>query len=138
MSEGYQKAYQESINNPEQFWDEAAGEIKWYKKYSKVLDDSDKPFYRWFPDGELNTCYNAIDYHVETGRGNQVAVIYNSPVTNTLKKFTYKELLEQVARFAGFLIASDVEFKVPSTVEDESTLAEIRASIKKMQSRTQL
>jgi propionyl-CoA synthetase len=104
----YQKAYDQSINNPEIFWDGAAGDVIWYKKYTKVLDDSRKPFYRWFIDGELNTCYNAIDYHIEQGRGDQAAIIYDSPVTGVVKKITYKELRDDVARFAGALKANGI------------------------------
>jgi len=84
MGVEYKKAYDESINSPDTFWDKAASEIIWSKKYSKVLDDSKKPFYRWFVGGELNTCYNALDYHIEQGRGDQTAVIYDSPVTGTV------------------------------------------------------
>jgi propionyl-CoA synthetase len=73
------------------------------KKWDKVLDDSKKPFYSWFAGGELNTCYNALDYHVENGRGDQTAIIHDSPVTNSVTKITYKELLEQVSKFAGAL-----------------------------------
>jgi len=104
----YHKAYEESIRNPEQFWGRAAEEVAWYKKYTKVLDDSQKPFYRWFVEGELNSCYNAVDYHVENGRGEQVAIIYDSPVTNTIRKFTYNELLDNVSRLAGILMAYGV------------------------------
>jgi propionyl-CoA synthetase len=99
----YQKMYDESIKNPEKFWGEAAKEVHWYKLYSKVLDDSRKPFYRWFVGGQLNTCYNALDRHVESGRGNQPALIYDSPVTDTIATFTYKEMLEKVSIFAGAL-----------------------------------
>ncbi len=99
----YQKAYDESIKDPDRFWDQAAGEVVWNKKYDKVLDSSRKPFYRWFTGGEMNTCYNAVDLHVEQGRGDQVAIIYDSPVTGTVKRITYRELREQVARFAGAL-----------------------------------
>jgi propionyl-CoA synthetase len=99
----YQKAYDESINSPDRFWGRAAQDVVWSKKYTKVLDDSQKPFYRWFINGELNTCYNAIDYHIEQGRGEQTAIIYDSPVTNTIKKITYSELRDEVARFAGAL-----------------------------------
>jgi propionyl-CoA synthetase len=99
----YQKMYDESIKNPEKFWGEAAKEIHWYKPYTKVLDDSRKPFYRWFVGGQLNTCYNALDRHVESGRGNQPALIYDSPVTDTIATFTYKEMLEKVSIFAGAL-----------------------------------
>ncbi len=99
----YQKVYDESINNPEKFWSDAAKAIHWYKPYTKVLDDSKKPFYRWFVGGRLNTCYNALDRHVESGRANQVALIYDSPVTDTIEKFTYKEMLDKVSVFAGTL-----------------------------------
>jgi propionyl-CoA synthetase len=103
MAGEYQKAYEESLNSPDTYWEKAAGNIEWYKKYEKVLDDSNKPFYRWFTGGELNTCYNALDYHVENGRAGQDALIYDSPVTGTKKKFSYKELTDYVAKFAGVL-----------------------------------
>jgi len=99
----YQDLHQRSIEDPEGFWGDAAAEITWYKKWDKVLDSSNPPFYRWFVGGELNTCYNALDRHVENGRADQIALIYDSPVTNTIKKFTYRELLDQVSRFAGVL-----------------------------------
>jgi propionyl-CoA synthetase len=99
----YQKAYDESINSPDTFWDRAAQDVVWYKKYTRVLDDSRKPFYSWFVGGELNTCYNALDYHIEKGRGEQVAIIYDSPVTGVTRKITYRELKDEVARFAGVL-----------------------------------
>ncbi|HXK65484.1 MAG TPA: AMP-binding protein, partial [Spirochaetota bacterium] len=99
----YQKVYDESINNPEKFWSEAARNIHWYKPFTKVLDDSRKPFYRWFVGGQVNTCYNALDRHVEGGKGNQVALIYDSPVTDTIAKFTYKEMLDKVSIFAAAL-----------------------------------
>ncbi len=99
----YDEIFQRSVTDPEAFWGEAAGNISWYKKWDKVLDDSNKPFYRWFTGGELNTCYNAVDRHVEAGRGDQTAIIYDSPVTKQVRKITYKELLEQVSRFAGVL-----------------------------------
>ncbi len=103
MAGKYENNYQESIDSPETFWGAAAEDVRWYKKFTKVLDDTNKPFYRWFPGGEMNTCYNAVDYHVENGRGDQVAVIYDSPITGTVKRFTYRELLDRVARFAGVL-----------------------------------
>ncbi|MBI5100969.1 MAG: propionyl-CoA synthetase [Nitrospirae bacterium] len=99
----YQEIFDRSIKDPAGFWGEAAGAIDWYKKWDKVLDDSNVPFYRWFTGGELNTCYNAIDRHVERGRADQVAIIYDSPVTNTIQKFTYAELLDMTAGFAGGL-----------------------------------
>jgi propionyl-CoA synthetase len=105
----YQQAYQESIINPEEFWGEAAKEIQWHKPFQKVFDDSRKPFYRWFTGGELNTCFNAVDYHVENGRGAQTAIIYDSPVTNTITRISYKELLRLVSRFAGVLSSHGVK-----------------------------
>ena len=68
MANQYDEVYQESMNDPEGFWGKAAEDIHWYKKWDRVLDDSDKPMYRWFVGGELNTCYNALDYHVERGQ----------------------------------------------------------------------
>ena len=86
------------------FWDEQAKAIAWVKKPKKILDDSNSPFYKWFPDGTLNTCYNTIDRHVLSGRGEQDAIIYDSPVTNTKKRITYSQLQYQVSQFAGALI----------------------------------
>ena len=99
----YKEIFERSIKDPTGFWGEAAGLIDWYRKWDKVLDDSRKPFYRWFAGGELNTCYNALDRHVKGGRANQIALIYDSPVTNTIEKFTYSELLDMVAQCAGAL-----------------------------------
>ncbi len=99
----YADVYTESVQNPESFWGRAAQDIKWIRKWDKVLDDGNQPFYRWFAGGELNTCYNALDYHVENGRRNQAAIIYDSPVTHTIRQMTYGELLDQVSRFAGAL-----------------------------------
>ena len=109
MPNAYDEAYRRSLEDPEGFWGEIAEDVRWIKKWDKVLDDSNKPFYRWFVGGELNTCFNAVDRHVEEGRADQVALIYDSPVTgNTVRKFTYKELQDQVARFAGVLVANGV------------------------------
>lgn len=105
----YESIYQKSLANPEQFWAEVAENVHWFKKWDKVLDDSQKPIYRWFTGGKINTCYNALDYHVENGRAQQTALIYDSPVTNTIKSFTYRELLDQVALFAGVLTDLGVE-----------------------------
>ncbi len=99
----YEELFRKSIDDPEGFWGEAAEGITWYKKWDKVLDDSSMPFYRWFTGGQMNTCYNAVDRHVEGGRAEQTAIIYDSPVTGSLQKFTYRQLLEQVSRFAGVL-----------------------------------
>ncbi len=99
----YEEVFRRSITDPNGFWGEAAEEISWYKKWDKVLDDSNPPFYRWFKGGELNTCYNALDRHVENGRGDQAAIIHDSPVTNSVTTITYRELQNKVARFAGVL-----------------------------------
>jgi propionyl-CoA synthetase len=108
MTDPYEIAYQQSIKDPNAFWAKAAEDCHWFKKWDKVLDDGNKPFYRWFTGGELNTCYNAVDYHIDNGRGEQNAIIYDSPVTATIKKYTYNQLREEVARFAGALAARGV------------------------------
>lgn len=87
----------------EQLWRDAADDIFWYQPPSRVLDDSNPPFYRWYPDGVTNACFNALDVHVRDGRGEQPALIYDSPVTGTKSRLTYAELLDAVARFAGVL-----------------------------------
>jgi propionyl-CoA synthetase len=108
MSNAYENAHGQSIKDPDGFWGRIAEDCHWIKRWDKVLDDSRKPFYRWFTGGELNTCYNALDLHVDSGRGGQAALIYDSPVTQTLKSFTYLQLRDEVARFAGALAAQDV------------------------------
>ena len=105
----YDEVFQRSVNNPEEFWAEAAKAITWYKEPEKILDSSNAPFYKWFPGGKMNTCYNAVDRHVENGRADQVAIIYDSPVTNTIKKITYKELQTMVSKFAGGLASLGVK-----------------------------
>jgi propionyl-CoA synthetase len=109
MKVTYDAAYTRWLNYPENFWAEAAEAVHWHKKWDRVLDDSRPPFYRWFPGGLLNSCYNALDRHVETGRADQPALIYDSPVTGTVQTFTYRELLDQTARFAGVLAGQKVE-----------------------------
>jgi propionyl-CoA synthetase len=99
----YEATYRRSLAEPEIFWLQAATAIDWTVAPTRALDDSQPPFYRWFPDGELNTCHNALDRHVAAGRAEQVALVYDSPVTGQVRRFTYAELLEEVARFAGAL-----------------------------------
>jgi propionyl-CoA synthetase len=99
----YAEAFRRSLTDPDGFWAEAARAIDWYQAPTAVLDRSKPPFYRWFPDGVLNTCFNALDRHVRDGRGGQAALIYDSPVTGTQRTYTYAELLDEVARFAGVL-----------------------------------
>ena len=109
MSNAYDEAYRRSMEDPDGFWGEVAEDVRWIKKWDKVLDDSNKPFYRWFTGGELNTCYNALDRHVDEGRADQAALIYDSPVTGgTAKTYTYRELRDAVATFAGALAARGV------------------------------
>jgi propionyl-CoA synthetase len=100
---GYRDLFDASITDPAAFWADAAGAVSWSKAPERILDDSSPPFYRWFPDAELNTCANALDRHVEGGRGDQAALIYDSAVTDTKRTYTYAELLDQTARFAGAL-----------------------------------
>ena len=99
----YREAYTESLERPEQFWGRAAEAIVWDRKWDKVLDGSNAPFYRWFRGGRLNTCYNAVDVHVDEGRGEQPALIYDSPVTDQILSYTYLELKDRVSRIAGML-----------------------------------
>ncbi len=105
----YAAAYARSISDPEGFWGEAARGVDWITQPKRVLDDDTPPFYRWFPGGVLNTCFNALDRHVVAGRADQPAIHYDSPVTGTARTLTYAELLEQVARFGGVLQALGVE-----------------------------
>jgi propionyl-CoA synthetase len=109
MSEVYERAYQRSLVNPEAFWGEAAADVHWFSKWDRVLDESHPPFYRWFAGGKVNSCYNALDRHVEDGRAEQLALVYDSPVTNTIRKFTYRQLRDEVARFGGALTAQGIE-----------------------------
>jgi propionyl-CoA synthetase len=92
-----------------ELWQQAAQNIHWFDAPNTVLDSSNPPFYRWFPDGTTNACYNALDLHVEQGRGEQTALIYDSPVTDSKRSYTYAQLLDEVSRFAGVLAAQGVE-----------------------------
>ena len=105
----YELTHRESITDPETFWCRAAAELHWDVPWERVLDSREAPLYRWFTGGELNTCYNAIDRHVVNGRAEQAAVIYDSPVTNTKRTITYRELRDEVAQFAGVLRTLGVE-----------------------------
>ena len=96
----YANAYAAATNDPEAFWGAAADDLHWDRRWDQVLDRSAAPLYRWFAGGELNTCYNAIDHHVATGRADQLAVIYDSPVTGVKRRITYRELRAEVARWA--------------------------------------
>ena len=96
-----------SVKNTE-LWQQAADSIFWYQAPKQLLDDSNPPFYRWYPDGITNACYNAVDIHVKNSRGDQPAVIHDSPVTQTQRRISYNELLDEVSRFAGVLSAQGV------------------------------
>jgi propionyl-CoA synthetase len=99
----YIESYEQSLNNPNEFWGNAAKAIDWDQPATKVLDDSNAPMYRWFSGAKLNTCYNALDRHVKNGRADQAALIYDSPVTDTKRTYSYQELLDEVAKLAGVL-----------------------------------
>ncbi|MCP4332961.1 MAG: propionyl-CoA synthetase [Gammaproteobacteria bacterium] len=105
----YKDEYQASIDNPQAFWAEKAAELDWYKPSTNVLSTDEHGIQRWFADGELNTCHLALDFHVDNGRADQTALIYDSPVTNQQKKFSFRELRDEVARCAGMLKAEGVE-----------------------------
>src|SRR5687767_6856904 len=104
MKSSYEEVYAQWLADPAGFWAEIAAVVHWFKRWDKVLDSSRPPFYRWFTGALVNSCYNALDWHVENGRADQPALIYDSPVTATVKTFTYRELLAEVARFAGVLV----------------------------------
>ena len=104
----YESEHRRSIDHPDEFWAEAAAAIDWDTKWSRVLDDSNAPFYRWFTGGRLNTCHNALDRHVDGGRADQPALIYDSPLTESRRSLTYRELRDETALFAGVLAANDI------------------------------
>jgi len=109
MAGQFDEIYRRSLADPQGFWAETAAGVDWSKPWDTVLDDSDSPFNRWFFGAECNTCYNAVDRHVEAGRGDQNAIIYDSPITGKQRKITYSDLLDKVARFAGALRGLGVE-----------------------------
>ncbi len=108
MIDPHAQAHARSLADADGYWGDIAEQIHWTRKWDKVLDDTNPPFYRWFTGGELNTCYNALDYHVENGRADQAALIYDSPVTGTVKTFTFRQLRDETALFAGLLAAQGV------------------------------
>jgi propionyl-CoA synthetase len=105
---GYIERYGRSIERPEEFWAEAAEAVDWERRWDLVLDESRAPFYRWFSGARLNTCWNALDRHVARGRGERVALIWDSPVTGQVVSFTYRELRDRVAELAGVLVGLGV------------------------------
>nr|XP_054761701.1 acyl-CoA synthetase short-chain family member 3, mitochondrial-like [Lytechinus pictus] len=106
----YPQVFADSIAQPEEFWAEQAERVVWFKKWDKVMDLSQAPATNWFVGGELNMCYNAVDRHVDEGYGDQDAIIHDSPVTGTVTKITYKELQEEVSKFATALVNSGVKY----------------------------
>ena len=103
MNQNYKDIYQKSIQNREEFWKNISKNIFWYKKPTKILNSTNPPFYKWFEDGVTNNCYNALDLHIDEGRGDKIAIIYDSPITGTKKTISYNELRDKVALFAGAL-----------------------------------
>jgi propionyl-CoA synthetase len=108
MKSRYDETYARSLRDPEGFWAAAAEDLYWDKRWDRVFDDTRPPFYRWFTGGVLNTCYNALDLHVDRGRGKQRALVYDSPVTNTITTYTYAGLRDEVARVAGALVRQGI------------------------------
>ncbi|XP_049739914.1 acyl-CoA synthetase short-chain family member 3, mitochondrial isoform X2 [Elephas maximus indicus] len=105
----YKTHFAASVTDPERFWGKAAEEITWYKPWTKTLENKHLPSTSWFVEGMLNICYNAVDRHVENGKGDKIAIIYDSPVTNTKATITYKEVLEQVSKLAGVLVKHGIK-----------------------------
>ena len=96
MNQKYTEVYQKSIQNREEFWKNISENVFWYKKPTKILNSDKPPFYKWFEDGVTNTCYNALDHHIDKGRGDKLAIIYDSPITGKKKNITYSELRDKV------------------------------------------
>ncbi|XP_074980420.1 acyl-CoA synthetase short-chain family member 3, mitochondrial isoform X4 [Caretta caretta] len=105
----YEQAFRAAVAEPEKLWGEAAGRIQWHKPWVKIVDRSNPLVASWFVDGELNICYNAVDRHVESGHADKIAVIYDSPVTNTKQAITYREVLEQVSKLADVMVKYGVK-----------------------------
>ena len=103
MGQNFNQIYDNSIKNPEDFWRNVSEDIFWFKKPTKILNKSNPPFYKWYEDGITNTCYNALDFHIDNGKGDKIALIYDSPITNYKSKFTFNQLKEKVSKFAGAL-----------------------------------
>lgn len=104
----YTEYYNESLANKEKFWVGQAAALSWYKMPTNILQVNEKGFYEWFSDGEINACYLALDYHVEQGNGDRIAIIYDSPVSHTVEKISYHDLKDSVASFAAGLVAKGI------------------------------
>jgi acyl-coenzyme A synthetase/AMP-(fatty) acid ligase len=105
----YENRYRQSIDTPEAFWEQQANEIEWFEKPEQILNTNEQGFFRWFKGGKLNTCHLALDYHVTNGRADQLALIYDSPVTQSFQQFTYRQVMDETARLAGMLQGLGVE-----------------------------
>jgi propionyl-CoA synthetase len=101
---GYLETYRRSLERPEEFWADAAAAIDWERRWDRVLDADRPPFYRWFPGARLNTCWNALDRHVAAGRGERMALVWDSPVTGRIERFSYREMRDRAAQLAGMLV----------------------------------
>src|SRR5512137_1331284 len=108
VGDKYRAVHARSLKDPDGFWAEQAEKLSWSKRWNRVLDDSRVAFCAWYSGGELNACHNALDRHADGGRGDQTALIYDSPVTNTKKNFSYRELRDHVAKVAGAIAAQGV------------------------------
>ena len=109
MSSTYNSVFSQSIQNKEDFWSKAAEDVRWIKKPTQILDASNPPFYKWFKGGKINTCFNALDRHVEEGNGDRTAIIFDSAMTGVKKKYSYQELTKEVSILAGALQAHGVQ-----------------------------
>jgi propionyl-CoA synthetase len=105
----YNELYQKSLDNPELFWREQANLISWFKTPETILSKDKNDYPLWYADGELNACYLALDKHIDDGFGDQIAIIYDSPVTHTIKKYTYNEVKTEVAKLAGGLLSLGIK-----------------------------
>jgi propionyl-CoA synthetase len=103
LSKNYREIYDQSIKNKEDFWKKISDDIFWYSKPTKILNTDNPPFYKWFQDGITNTCYNALDFHIDNALGDKIALIWDSPITNSKATYTFSQLKEKVALFAGAL-----------------------------------
>jgi len=103
MKNSFAQIYNDSLQKPEEFWKDISEDVFWFKKPTRILNKSNPPFYKWFEDGVTNTCYNALDLHIDQGRGDKTALIYDSPITGNKAKFSFNELKEKVSKFAGAL-----------------------------------
>ena len=105
----YKKIYDQSIKDKENFWKKVSDDVFWYQKPEKILNTENPPFYKWFEDGVTNTCYNALDFHIDNGLGDKVALIWDSAITNTKEKYTFNQLKEKVSLFAGALKNQNIQ-----------------------------